>query len=133
MRDGARLHIVLLDDEQSVLRALSLLLEALGYDPLGFHVPSEALEYLESDSAKDVDLVLCDLRMPDINGFEVLSRLSTSSLKAPRVLISAHAGEEDVAKAKSLGAYGFLSKPFTPDELAELIRELKDNQLIAAA
>ena len=115
-------EIVLLDDEASVLFALKLLLEALGFCVHDFSDPNLALEYVGSD--KIADLFLCDLKMPKMNGLEVLKRVRELAPQLAFVLMSAHAGRDEIDAAQALGAAGFLAKPFTPDQLRQMVAEL---------
>ena len=105
-----------------MLSALKLVLKMLGHSPVDFTNPRAALDTLSTDQA--FDLILCDLRMPDVDGLGVLSEAKKICPAVPFVLISGHAAEEDVAKARALGAFGFLGKPFTPDQLKELLASL---------
>ena len=118
-------HLLLLDDEISVLFALKLLLGALGFQVEGFSSPREALSFCSRDST--TELCICDLRMPEMTGLEVLAELKTLRPNLPVVLMSAHASDDEVSRAKALGANGFLSKPFTPDDLHLLIAEVGKN------
>lgn len=115
-------HIVLIDDEPSVVFALKLLLQALGYKVQDFSSPVEAIERLRGSSPADV--CLCDLKMPVMNGLNVLEAAKKIRPDMPFVLMSAHATGEEIEHALSLGASGFLSKPFTPEELKELLSDL---------
>ncbi len=118
------MSVLIIDDEPSVLNALTLLLKAIGYEARGLNNPQEALQLLRSPEASQIDLILCDLRMPELNGFEVLKEVRNLHPDLLFVLISAHADEDDVQKALGLGANGFLGKPFSPDEFHELYKEL---------
>lgn len=126
-------RILLIDDEESVLRALSLLLNALGHSVVSHNVPEDAVAYLQSNPAEKLDLVICDLRMPGMNGLEVLSTVRDLQPDLPFVLVSGHATEEDVSKAEELGASGFLSKPFSGPQLTELIGNLASREPAAAS
>ncbi|MDC0357927.1 response regulator [Oligoflexia bacterium] len=117
-------HIMLLDDEQSVMRALQLLLKAVGYQVTAFHVPEEAISFLEQEHGQGIDLIVCDLRMPKTNGLAVLKQARQFCPAIPFVLMSAHADIADVKEATQLGAAGFLAKPFSPDQFHELVEEL---------
>ncbi|MCB0352834.1 MAG: response regulator [Bdellovibrionales bacterium] len=119
--------ILLIDDEPSVLRALQLLLEAIGYHSIPFSNSSEARAFLPQ-AASQCDLILCDLKMPEFDGMEVLESRNTACPELPFVLMSAHATSLDVDKAIAHGANGFLSKPFSPDELKSVIESLEITQ-----
>lgn len=116
------LRVVLVDDEPGVLRALTLLLEALHCKVTGFNTPNAALTYLCSQPS--VDFVLSDMRMPGLSGAELLKHLRASNFAAPFFLMSGHATHEEVNEARGAGLQGFLSKPFTPRQLAELVSSI---------
>ena len=116
------IRILLIDDESSVLFALRLLLEAMQYKVTDFLSAVQALEALNAHS-EDFDLVLCDLKMPQMNGFEALKRVKSISPDLAFILMSAHASTADVEYAVGQGANGFLAKPFTPDQLKKVIVE----------
>ena len=112
-------HILLLDDDGSVLFALKLLLQALGNKVTEFSSPPDALKYLEEGGS--CDLFLSDLRMPIMTGAEVLIASKKLRPDLPFILMSGHATEDEIAAAKENGAIGFLGKPFRPEELKEIL------------
>ncbi len=115
-------QIILLDDEQSVMFALKLLLGAIGYKVEAFTSADEAIEFAKND--KESELFICDLRMPTKSGLQVLEVIKEIRPELCFVLMSAHADDEEVEKAQKLGANGFLSKPFMPDDLHQLIAKI---------
>jgi DNA-binding NtrC family response regulator len=119
---GSIREIVLVDDEPSVLFALKLLLQAMGFSVKDFNAPGDAVEYFRT--ASPIDLCLCDLKMPKVNGLGVLQEARKSRPSLPFVLMSAHATTEEVDRSKELGATGFLSKPFTPEDLKALVERI---------
>lgn len=121
-------RIILIEDESSVLSALSLLLEAMGFAVRGFSDPTEAVAYL-SLSEDPADICLCDLRMPKLGGLQVLEAVRTRHPHLPFVLMSAHAKDEELRRAMSLGIQGTLSKPFAPDELQAIIGQIRSNRV----
>ena len=124
-RENSKFRIVLIDDEPSVLRALSLLLQAIGYEATTFDHPSKAIEFFGTPECPKHDLILCDLKMPVFDGIGVLEHRNKLCPDLPFVLMSAHATSQDVEQALKLGAVGFLGKPFTPEQVNELISDLK--------
>lgn len=108
------MNIILCDDEKGVANALTLLLQALGHAVQGYTNPQLAID--AAKEATDTDLFICDLRMPEQNGLEVLAQIRLIRPFLPFILMSAHAQEEEIAEANLLGANAFLAKPFTPDE-----------------
>jgi two-component system nitrogen regulation response regulator GlnG len=87
-----------------------------------FSAPDQALEFLSSGGTADV--FLCDLRMPKTNGLDVLRRTKTIRPGLQFILMSAHASEEEIAKARELGAFDFLPKPFEPQAAVELLKRV---------
>lgn len=111
--------IMLIDDEESVLLALRLLMEALGYSVKTCSRGKEALIVLREEA--EFDYILCDLKMPEMNGLETLQKIKEIRPEVKRVLISAHATTEEVEQARQIGIFGFLGKPFTVEELKDLL------------
>jgi two-component system response regulator GlrR len=112
------LKIVLVDDDQGVLRALGLVLQTLGHQTSLFTSGPEALTYLSQNP--DVDIVVSDLRMPIMDGAELLRQVRQTYPAIPVVMMSGHATANDRASLVALGARGVLSKPFSPQELLAL-------------
>jgi CheY-like chemotaxis protein len=119
----AKRAIVLIDDEPGVLRALKLLLGALGHSVTDFGNPLDAVAHIRMAGAP-IDVVMSDLRMPQLDGLGVLREIRTFNADLPFVLVSGHATEEDVSMAKSLGATAFLGKPFTPDQIRQVLTKI---------
>jgi len=115
VKTPAKVRITLIDDEPSVLFALKLLLEALGFAITDFSDPEAALTHLGTPNVADV--CLCDLRMPKRNGLQVLEAAKGIDSGLPFILMSAHASDSELQKARTLGADAVLTKPFTPDDL----------------
>jgi DNA-binding NtrC family response regulator len=121
-------RIILIEDESSVLSALSLLLDAMGFEVRGYSDPTEAVAYMELED-DPADLCLCDLRMPKLGGLQVLEKVRARHPMLPFVLMSAHAKDEELRQALSLGIQGTLSKPFAPDELQALIGQIRSHRI----
>lgn len=111
---------MLIDDEPGVLLALKLMLGAMGGDVETFNNGTDAISKLKSGT--HYDYILCDLRMPEMDGFGVLTEVRKLSPTIPFILISGHANDADVTHAKKLGMTAFLAKPFNPDEVKKIVR-----------
>ncbi len=120
-------NILLLDDEPSVLFALKLLMQAVGYKVKDFSSAQQALDYLRSDN--ESQLFICDLRMPHMNGLAVLEQAKAIRPDIPFVLMSAHATDEEREQAARLGSHGFLAKPFMPDQLHEMVQRISQEKV----
>ena len=120
--------LLVIDDEPSVLLALKLLLEALGFSVTDMPTPTEALAHLAAK--KDYDVILCDLRMPEMDGITVLREAKRIAPTIPFVLISGHAQTEEVETAMKYKVDGFLDKPFTPDQLGDVFNKLAGKKTV---
>ena len=110
--------ILVVEDEQSIARFISAILNANGYETLMAQTGSEALSIISSTCP---DLVILDLGLPDMDGTEILRDLrSWSSL--PVVVVSARSHEKDKVEALDLGADDYLTKPFGTDVLLARVR-----------
>ncbi len=112
-------RVILIDDEPGVLLALKLMLKAMGAEVETFNGGQSGLQRVLQDPP--YDFVICDLRMPDFDGFEVLRGLRKAKPSVPFILMSGHATSEDVAQAKQLGMTDFLGKPFSPEEIKRVL------------
>lgn len=118
-------RILVIDDEEQLRESLQLVLADEGYDVFTAATGEEALELLEDQSP---DLVLCDLRMPGIDGMELLPRLSRKLPDATLILMSAYGSEKLALEAIQRGAYDYLAKPFLPSEMLFTIRKAKERE-----
>jgi len=109
--------IVIIDDEQRMCDSLTALLEADGYRAISFQRPSLALEAIR---AEKVDLVITDIKMPEMDGLEILRSVKQIDEGIPVILMTAYASLDTALEAIAKGAYDYLLKPveFTYLELA---------------
>ena len=113
--------ILLVDDEKPILNFLKIKLRVSGYDVVTATGGQEALDLISSASP---DIMLLDIIMPEMDGFEVLKKMHTIS---PLPIIAFSAGQEHAQKAMSLGAKDFIAKPFDVDLLVNKIKVLLDH------
>jgi len=106
--------ILVVDDEPAIVRLVRAKLQSDGYAVATAGRGEEALEYLEDERP---DLVVLDLMMPGMDGFETLRRIRTTS-QVPVILLTARAGDHDKLRGLEGGADDYITKPFNPDELA---------------
>jgi DNA-binding NtrC family response regulator len=105
--------VLVVDDKQSMLKMLSQLL-AGDYEVATCSSGTEALERL---GPEDPDVVLSDIRMPDLDGIELLRMVKSESPATEVILMTAYATVSQAVEAVKSGAYNYLTKPFEPDEL----------------
>ena len=117
-------EILVVDDSRVMREMIIACLRA--HAGLTFQQASSGLEAIEQLSLKPFDLVVLDLNMPDIGGFEVLEFIrSQDKLKTlPICVVTTRGDEGSRAKALSLGANRFMTKPFTPDAILGEVRGL---------
>jgi DNA-binding response OmpR family regulator len=116
-----KFHVLVVDDEQRILNFLSSKLRASGYEVL---MASNGIEALEQVQAQEPDLVVLDVMMPKMDGFETLKKLRSFS-SVPVIILSAKGSNTDKVKGLDLGADDYLAKPFSPDELIARIEAIK--------
>ena len=117
MTEGQR-RILVVDDEQAVLKLLRRTLEEAGYDVITAANGQEALDKI---SRFDVSLVLLDVMMPELDGFEVLERIPLD-LNIPVIMLSAMCDENTKIDSLGLGADDYIAKPFSTGELLARIQ-----------
>ena len=114
-------RILLVDDEPNIAASLEFLLQRGGYEVRVAHNGEEALALAESFAPQ---LVLLDVMMPKLNGYEVCQRLRQHGRQVKIVMLTARGREVDQEKGKALGADLYVTKPFSTRELVAQVREL---------
>jgi DNA-binding NtrC family response regulator len=112
-------HILLIDDEAIALTNLTHVLKREGYDVTACKNGESGLEALKHG---DFDLVLTDLKMPGIDGMEVLRQVQASEPDVPVIMITGHATLDSAVEAMKAGAHHYLAKPFRLAEAREVVR-----------
>ena len=110
----AKERILILDDEADVAASWARILELAGYQCVVTTEPQEAVRFLESDRP---DLLLTDLRMPGLDGMEMLRRARHLNPKMPVVMLTGYASVESAVAAVKAGAFDYLQKSFSNDQL----------------
>lgn len=110
-----------MEDEQNISTAMRVCLERAGHC---VQIAATGTEALNLAFSQPPDLVLLDLRLPEMNGFLVLEALRGNEItsEVPVIVCSARTQEADRRKVKELGADGFLEKPFLPSQLVDVVR-----------
>lgn len=117
-------HVLVIDDEPYIGRIIQLKLENGPYAVEVYQDGAAALDRLRTDER--VDLILLDIMMPHMNGFEVLSELRRlpQHRETPVIMLTAKGHATDREQAAELGASDFLTKPFSPKKLLARIDEI---------
>ena len=120
-------RILIVDDDEALRESLELILSAEGYSVLCADRGETALEVIEHSS---VDAVLCDLRMPGIDGFDLLPQISRLLPGVPIILMSAHGTQDLAIEAIRRGAYDYLAKPFQPAKIRLILRKAHEREAL---
>ncbi len=120
--EGEEARILVVDDEPGIREGCRKILESEGYD---VEVAEDGLQGLAMATRKEkpFDLVLADLKMPGMDGVELLGKIREHDPEIITIVITAYATLETAIQATRQGAYGYLPKPFTPDELLLHLRK----------
>ncbi len=116
--------ILLVEDEEHLARGLRFNFEAEGYRVDVFERGEDALEQLEIAAEDPVDLVILDVMLPGISGFEVLERLRARENPVPVLLLTARDTNQDIVRGLDMGADDYLTKPFSLPVLMARVRTL---------
>lgn len=117
--------ILIVDDEEDTLDACTQALTKEGYSIDTANRPQEALENI---GAKDYQVVLADIKMPGMDGIELLQRIKKINPQIEVIMITGYATIETAVKSMREGAYDYLPKPFTPEELRMLVKKALEKQ-----
>lgn len=112
-------HILVIDDERDIREGCERILSRMDCKVF---IASNGLEGLEIMDRESISIVLCDIKMPGIDGIEVLSRIRESQKETLVIMITGFATVETAIAAMKRGAYDFVSKPFTPDQLRIVVK-----------
>ena len=120
-------RILVIEDEPAIRRVLSKILldENKDYE---VDEASDGVEGLEKIKKEEYDLVLCDIKMPKMDGMEVLTETKKIKLEVPFVMISGHGDLETAVSAMKLGAYDYISKPPDLNRLLNTVRNALDRK-----
>jgi DNA-binding response OmpR family regulator len=115
------MFILVAEDDELILKTIEHKLVKEGYEVLLTRNGKDAIESLKN---YPVDLIITDIMMPFASGIEILSALKTMDKKIPVIMLSSMGQEEVILEAFDLGAYDFIVKPFSPNELILRIKRL---------
>ena len=114
--------ILVVDDEPVIVRLMEFILARQGYELL---VAVDGEEALQKIRAHHPDLVLLDIMMPRIDGYEVarLLRADSETAGLPIIMLSAKAQKEDIRRGAEVGVDAYVTKPFSPEHLVQVVAE----------
>jgi two-component system, NtrC family, response regulator AtoC len=123
------LRLAVVDDEEITCRRLA---RRLARSQLSVETFCSAAPYLERLAEAPFDIVLLDVRLPDVNGMEVLRRTRTQSPRTEVVMMTGYASLNDAVEAVKQGAFYYVAKPFTPDQIELIVKRAAEKLELAA-
>jgi DNA-binding NtrC family response regulator len=114
------MRILVVDDEPGLRHTISLILREDGHE---VEAAADGATALASLAAADASLIVCDVRMPGMDGLTFLDRYRAAAGRALVVMMSAYGDDEAAVEAIRRGAYDYISKPFRADQLQLVIRK----------
>ena len=114
-------NILVIDDEQNIRTALTRCLRAEGYEVT---VAVNGEDGLEKLNKEDFHLILLDMKLPGMDGIEVLRRIREYHSFTPVIMITAYGTVESAVEAMKLGAVDYLNKPFPPEEIRKVVSQV---------
>lgn len=122
-------HILIVDDERSIRNTLKEILE---FEKFTVDLAEDGPEGFKKLSENKYDVALCDIKMPKMDGMEILQKVNENGIDVPIVMISGHGNIETAVEAIKLGAYDFIEKPLDLNRTLVTLRNALDRSHLAA-
>jgi DNA-binding NtrC family response regulator len=113
-------RILIIDDDPHFLRVLQRILSGEKFTVMATSNPCDAVGFLRSNS---FDLIICDLRMPDCDGLNLLQEIRSAGNEVPVIILTAYGEVDTYLEAMNAGATEYLNKPIKSDELVQVVRD----------
>jgi len=118
-----KVKVLVIDDEDIVLKSVNKILSEENYE---VDVSSSGRQGIERAIERSYDIVLTDIRMPDVGGMRVLRDIKRAKPSLPVIMITGYGSVQSAVQAMQLGAADYLEKPFTPDQLLKAVASALD-------
>ena len=113
-------RILIIDDDPHFLRVLQRILSGEKFSVMATANPCDGIEFLRSNN---FDLIICDLRMPDCDGLNVLQAIRSAGNEIPVIILTAYGEVDTYLEAMNAGATEYLNKPIKSEELVQVVRD----------
>jgi DNA-binding NtrC family response regulator len=121
----ARSQILIIDDEENLRHMLAAMLSLQGYQTDTAGNGTQGLQCLRE---KVYDFILCDIRMPEMDGKAFLARALEENVPSPVIMMSAYGSVDTAVECMKMGAYDFISKPFKKDEIVMVLKKAEERE-----
>ena len=125
MKELEQARILVIDDDVAVRESHEAMLKANGYE---VDVAENGKEAIDKSNANFYNLALVDLRLPDMDGIELLTSMREAVPKTVKIIITGYPSQENAIEAVNRGADGYMVKPYTMEELLRKIKEQLQKQ-----
>jgi two-component system response regulator AtoC len=123
--DTSKRRLLIVDDEENMRHLLTTMLRNSGYR---IHTASNGVQAMNAMAESPFEFVLCDLKMPEMDGLEFLSAAAEWLSESTVIMMSAYGTIDTALEAMKLGAYDFISKPFKPDEVLLALKKAEERE-----
>jgi len=123
-------RILLVDDEKIALRNLEHIMKKEGFDVVATQSGSQAIKMLETSGEYEFDVVLTDLKMPGVDGMEVLAQSRRLYPDTEVIMVTGYATMDSAIEAVKAGAYHYVSKPFELDEIRRVVKKALEKRAL---
>jgi two-component system response regulator AtoC len=120
-------RVLIIDDEENMLHMLKTILSKEGYE---IELARNGREGLVKVASSKFDIVLCDLRMPEMDGMDFLEGLKDKNFEKTIIMMSAYGTIDNALEAMKKGAYDYISKPFKPDEIILTLKKAEERECL---
>src|SRR5262245_32749025 len=121
MKSGGAMSVLIIDDEENIRRTTAVVLEAMGHRPVGAQSGAAALKQLERDS---FDIAFLDLKLNGESGLDLLPELLKANPQLEVIVFTAYSSIETAVEAMRRGAVDYIPKPFTPEQVRQVLGKL---------
>jgi DNA-binding NtrC family response regulator len=125
--NSENINILIIDDEEAIRDSCSMVLSKEGYSVL---TSMEGIQGLKLFKQNEIHVVLLDLRLPGMQGHEILTRLKDESPETPVIIITGFASIESAVDTIKRGAFDYLAKPFSPEELRVIVKKALESRAL---
>jgi len=115
--------VLVIDDTKNIRMLLTTCLELKGYKVLTAGDGKTAIDIVQKEKG-NIDIIFLDIRMPEMNGTEVLKIIREMGVKCPVIIMTAYASVKNAVDCTKLGAVAYLQKPFSPDRVSSVLDEI---------